>query len=51
MGARARRCACGVCWTRRGAKKTWNDVADLARHAKQAHPELGYVPLKWVEAA
>lgn len=46
----ALRAACGACWGRRGAKKVWNDLGDLSRHAKQAHPELGYIPLKWVRA-
>jgi hypothetical protein len=46
-----RQVACGICWSRRRGRRIFADVADLSRHSSQAHPGLGYIPLKWIQEA
>lgn len=48
MGSKRELIVCGVCWGQRGAKRVFEDVPDLARHATLKHPGLGFTPVKRV---
>lgn len=49
--SRRRVLCCGACFeARRGPFRTFEELDDLSRHAKQKHPSLPYVPVKWLTA-